>query len=295
MTDRAVVLPRLVQGIGAFAERYDGFVIDQWGVMHDGKNAYPDAVDCIERLVALGKVIVVVTNSGKRVTSNVERLSAMGFAKDTYHAIVSSGEVAWKNLATRRDPFYRQLGKRCLLISSDGDHSVVDGLGIEVVDAIERAEFIMLAGVDDARPSTFYDDWLNDGSRRDVPLICANPDMVRIVNGVLLPGCGALAHRYEGTGGTVHYVGKPFPDIYNACREIFAQSRASRIVAIGDSLKHDVAGGTEAGFDTVFVMNGIHWSDFADSSDDEIRLERLVRLAFEEDVMPDWVVPWLSW
>jgi hypothetical protein len=70
---------------------------------------------------------------------------------------------------------------------------------------------------------------------------------------------------------------------------------ARRIVAIGDSLKHDVAGGTEAGFDTAFVMNGIHWSDFADCAGDEIRLGRLVSLAVEEDVMPDWVVPWLSW
>ena len=40
---------RFVDGIAALADRYRGFVLDQWGVLHDGRQAYPGAREAVLR------------------------------------------------------------------------------------------------------------------------------------------------------------------------------------------------------------------------------------------------------
>jgi len=129
----------------------------------------------------------------------------------------------------------------------------------------------------------------------ELPLICANPDRTRIAGERLAPSCGAVAHEYELLGGRVHYVGKPAPEIYLSCGEVFARAGASRIAAIGDSLQHDVVGGEEAGFDTVFVLNGIHRQEFAGVGDPATRSARVHALGERYGAMPDWVIDELRW
>jgi HAD superfamily hydrolase (TIGR01459 family) len=295
MTDSSLPVARFCRGLHEVVDRYDGFVIDQWGVLHDGVAAYPGAVECLQRLRALDKTVVILSNSGKRAAANIARLAAMGFAGDSYTALLTSGEVAWRKLKKRADPFYRRLGERCLLLSNDGDRSIVAGVEVELVDSVAAADFILLAGIDGSQPLASYEAMLEYGSRRCLPLLCANPDLLRISGRDLAPSSGALAHRYELLGGSVHYVGKPYPEVYAECRDIFARRDATRILAIGDSLQHDVVGGAEAGFDTMFVMAGIHRPDFAAAQDDAAIRQRVLALASEHGEIPDWVLLELRW
>lgn len=288
--------PRFIDGIAALAEHYDGFAVDQWGVMHDGQRAYPGAVDCLRRLVAAGKTVVVLTNSGKRTGPNIRRIEDLGFGPDCYTALVSSGEATWTALARRSDPFFARLGRRCLLFSQGGDRSVVEGLDIELVERVEEADFILLGGIDESRSGSFYEHALAYGSRRNLPLICANPDEIRITAAGLLPSCGALARRYQSLGGeAVCYIGKPHPEIYRFSRQTFGDIPAGRIVAVGDSLQHDMVGAAAMGFGTAFITGGIHQHDFPETGDGEAWRQRLVTLARAHRVVPDWVVPALRW
>lgn len=296
MTEDNSSMARFVEGVGAFADRYDGYAVDQWGVMHDGQKPYPGAVDCLRRLVALGKAVVVLTNSGKRAAPNAKRIETMGFTPDCYTAVVSSGEVAWQGLARRSDPYYAQLGRRCLLFSQGGDRSIVEGLDLELVDAVEEADFILLGGIDDGRPGKLYEHTIVYGSMHNLPLICANPDEIRITADGLLPSCGAIARRYEALGGErVRYIGKPHPEIYKFCRNALGALPPGRIVAIGDSLQHDVVGARAAGFATAFVTGGIHKDAFAGTDDVTAWQARLVALARATGTLPDWVIPSLRW
>ena len=288
--------PHFCTGISSFAERYDGFAIDQWGVLHDGQQAYPGAVDCLERLAALGKRVVVLTNSGKRAALNARRIAAMGFPLSSYTAVVSSGEAVWSALTLRQDPFFAGLGPRCLLISQGGDRSVVEGLDIELVERVEEADFILLAGIDDSKSGRFYEHTLAYGSVRNLPLICANPDEIRITAKGLMPSCGAIAHRYEALGGeAVRYIGKPHAEIYRHCREVFGELPPERIVAIGDSLRHDVVGAAAMGFATAFVTEGIHQEDFAGAESVATWQKRVISVARSHGTVPDWVIPTLRW
>lgn len=289
-------IDRFVDGIGAIADLYDGFAFDQWGVLHDGQSAYPGAVACLRQLAEMGKTIVVLTNSGKRAAPNARRIEAMGFKREYYSAVVSSGEATWAALASRTDPFFAQLGRRCLLFSQGGDRSIVEGLGLELASRIEDADFILLAGIDESKSGKFYEHTIAYGSMRNLPLICANPDEIRITARGLMPSCGAIAHRYEALGGDkVHYVGKPYPEIYKACRAILGGLPADRVVAIGDSLQHDIVGARAAGFATAFVTEGIHKEAFADTNDVAAWQRRLVTLARAHNTMPDWVMPSVRW
>src|SRR6516164_10621335 len=110
---------RLVAGIGELAADYDGFIVDLWGVVHDGTAPLPGAVACLFALVAAGKRTVLLSNAPRRAEDVVRRIAAIGVPPGSYHALMSSGEEAWERLHRRDDPFYRRLGRRCLHIASE--------------------------------------------------------------------------------------------------------------------------------------------------------------------------------
>ncbi len=282
-------------GVADFAEDYDLWLVDQWGVLHDGQKAFPGVVGCLRRLKGLDKRVVVLSNSGKRVDVNVARLNAMGIGPELYTAMITSGELARLKLAAREAPFDQLTGRRCLLLSSDRDRSITDGLEIEGVATVGEADFILLSGIDDSLPRTFYQPVFEVGCARRLPLICANPDLVRFTERGIRPSAGEFGRLYEDLGGIVHYIGKPYPDIYQFCLAHYGAGLRRRTIAIGDSLPHDVCGGMGAGLATAFVTDGIHRHEFAALSFDEQRLERLKTLASDYGAAPDWVIPQFRW
>jgi len=289
----------LAAGVAELARRYEGFVVDQWGVLHDGERAYPGAAAALDGLRNAGRRVVVLSNSGKRAAPNERRMAGLGFPRESYDAIVTSGEACWHDLAERRDPFYAGLGRRCLLFSRGGDTSVVDGLDLEVVTTADGADFLLLTGADEAE--TTLDDFepvLRAARAAGLPLVCANPDVVGIAGGRLIASPGAIAARYEALGGRVRYLGKPHPEIYGHCRRALGDLPDERVVAVGDSLQHDIAGGRAAGFATALVAGGIHRADLAGpaAAGDRDGVERaLAPLVERFGARPDFVLPAFAW
>jgi|SRR5581483_9734183 len=285
-----------IEGLRQLADRYDGFILDQWGVLHNGRAAYPGAVDCLLKLKALDKHTVILSNSGKRGYMNEGRLAALGFERSSYSRLVTSGDVTWEALKTRRSSPYRNLGRRCLLISNDGDRSVVKDLPLELVFDVKSADFILLAGFGEWSEESDRDSLLSAAFRRRLPMLCANPDLTRFVEGGIAPGSGAIALSYERLGGKVHYVGKPYPEVYEFCNAFFEQHSLRRIVAIGDSLQHDVAGGNAVGLDTAFISGGIHHDHFASALDNRAKQMRLAELMGTEcNRRPRWMLSSIRW
>jgi len=287
--------PVLGEGVRSFADRYDLFLVDQWGVLHDGRTAYPGVANCLRRLLSLGKRVVVLSNSGKRVEDNAARLESMGIGRDCYTALITSGEIARERLSARAQPFLPSMGRRCLLLNSAGEGSLMEGLDIELVETVVGADFILLAGTRDDRPMAFYQQILEYARSHQVPLICANPDLVRLSPKGLVFSAGEVARRYEQMGGPVRYIGKPYPMIYEHCRKVLPGFDASRVIAVGDSFFHDVMGGARSGLATAFVTEGIHKDDFPISMDDAGRLQKLAEIARDYGVWPNWVIRQFRW
>ena len=252
-----------IPGIAAVAPRYDGFILDLWGVIHDGVAPMPGAVDCLRALIAAGKRIALLSNAPRRAEDVIRRIAQIGVPAGTYHHVMSSGEEAWQYLRRRDDPFYAALGRRCLHICSDRDLEIRDGLGLDYVDTAEAAEFILNTG------PAGWDDTIEDYApllRRalacGLPMVCANPDLV-VMHGARMALCaGALAQWYETEGGRVRWHGKPYRSVYDSCLALLGIDDRSRILAIGDSLRTDIAGAAGAGLDSLFIAGGIHAEEF---------------------------------
>lgn len=283
---------RFCGGLADLAGAYDAFLIDQWGVLHDGHVPYGGAVDCLRRLVAAGKRVVLISNSGRRAQESGERLARIGLSPDGYSDLVTSGEIAWRMLASGEGFCGPLVGRRAALFASDAHSHFAEGLPIALAE-LEAADFILLTGMDDTRPMTDYERMIEVGVGRGLPLVCANPDLARITPTGLKPGAGAIAARYAARGGVVHYVGKPHPAIYAHCLGLVGET--GRVVAVGDSLHHDVAGGAAAGIDTVLVLNGVHGAELAGRATEAACVAAMRGIVGAAGALPTWAVPAFRW
>lgn len=287
---------RFVGGLAVLADRYDGFVLDQWGVLHDGLRPYPGVIEALQALRRRGQPVVLLSNSGRRAALSRARLAQIGLDPTLFSGVVTSGETAWQGLRERSCAPFRELGRRCLLLTREGDLSVAEGVDLELVDAPEEAEFLFLAGVEPP-PMTAedYDPVLERCLACDLPMLCTNPDLVAVTGDELTLAPGTLGQRYARAGGTVHYVGKPHPPVYAACRALLPGIPPDRILAVGDSLAHDVCGANQAGFAAAFVTDGIHRHAFPSDLAAAARAAALAALEREHGARADWVMRRLVW
>ncbi len=254
---------RLIDGMRGLVSQYDGVVLDLWGVVHDGVAPFPGVLDCMRRLCDAGKRIVLLSNAPRRSDDVVRRIEKIGVPTGLYHGVMSSGEEAWQHLYRRADPFYAALGRCCLHIGSERDLEMREGLDLEFVDNPADADFILNTGPaewDDTLET--YAGVLQAACVRGLPMVCANPDLVVMHGGKPALCAGALAEAYEAQGGRVRWHGKPYPSVYESCLELLGVSDRRRILAVGDSLRTDIAGAAAFGIDSLLIAGGIHAADF---------------------------------
>lgn len=249
-----------VTGMAGLADRYDGFILDLWGVIHDGVQPYPGAVECLTKLRDDGKRCVLLSNAPRRAFAAEEMLRSMGILPSLYSGIMTSGEAAHLALRLRRDPWFAALGNRVWHLGPERDRNVMDGLDLQRAATPAEADFVLNTGPDDHRGPTevsAFEDDLQACARHGLKMICANPDLEVIRGGVRVICAGALAVRYEQMGGEVRWLGKPDPAIYHPVLGMLGTA-PDRTLAVGDSLRTDIAGAAAAGVDSCWVLGGIH-------------------------------------
>lgn len=286
-----------IGGVGALARDFDGFIVDQWGVLHDGTNPYAGAVECLERLHAAGKRLVVLSNTGRREAEGIRAMAAMGFDTRVFARFVAAGEDARERIEHQATPFHARLGRRYYAFTRDDNVAVMEGLGKERVDHPDHADFLAVIGID-SPPKTVadYEALLAAGAARKLPMVCANPDIVRPSPQGLLDAPGALAQRYRQLGGgEVFYHGKPYPAIYESCIAALQGVPRERIVCVGDSIEHDILGASRAGLRSAFVTGGIHAGELGVSRGALPAPEAWRRFAGSAVARPDYLVPAFSW
>jgi HAD superfamily hydrolase (TIGR01459 family) len=230
-----------IDGLRDIAGDFDAMLIDQFGVIHDGRALYPGAAEVMAQLHALGIPVIVMTNSGKRAAPNIERVVKMGIPRAHFVDCVSSGELAFQTLGVTR----------AYLIGKQHEDYGFDP--IEFVQKPEDAEVLLILGSN--APKTSLEDYRALFEGLTLPAMCCNPDKLMITKQGLQPAPGAIASVYESMGGTVTWIGKPYPQIYDFALKLLGDPK--RVLCIGDSFEHDVAGGLAAGLDTLLVQQGV--------------------------------------
>lgn len=294
-----LVNTKFCQGISDISDSYAGFIVDQWGVLHDGEQVYDGVIDCLKELQARKKYVIILSNSGKRAENNKKRLEDLGISRNMYNCLVTSGEVTWQGLHDQTDGYFEKIGKKCLIISRGGDRSIVEGLDIEVVDNPKDANFLLISG-SDAPDKTLedYEPILRDSARYRLKAICANPDSLGIMGSKNIMGPGTLAARYKDFGGVVEYIGKPHQYIFQHCIRILQGQDIypGQTVMIGDTMAHDILGGSLVNIDTCLVKRGLHSNVFKNAShpaEVDKALDILVRQY--NNVRPKYLVDDMIW
>ncbi|MFL5289872.1 MAG: TIGR01459 family HAD-type hydrolase [Rhodopila sp.] len=285
-----------LSGFAPLAERYNGFVLDLWGVIHDGVNAFPHAVECLRQLRAAGKRTLLLSNVPRPNGAVQSMMQRMGIPDDLYTGILTSGEAVRQALRSPPDLWWAELGTRVYHLGPERDRPVFEGLPLQIVDTPAKADFVLNTGPDDHRnPSDMaeFEPVLRECARYRLKMICANPDLVVIRGGVRVLCAGALAVRYQELDGDVRSLGKPDPAIYQPVLEQLGLPPEA-VLAVGDSLRTDIAGAAGVDLAACWVLGGIHGGELADGAGgfDPVRAEHAARA---EGVEPVCTVPHFAW
>ncbi|SIO62003.1 HAD-superfamily class IIA hydrolase, TIGR01459 [Bradyrhizobium erythrophlei] len=234
---------------------------DIWGVVHNGLEAFPEACEALHTYRQQGGTVILITNAPRPADSVQRQLRKLGVADDTYDAIVSSGDLTRHFVAGHP-------GKKIFWLGPERDSSIHRGLDA-VIGPLEQADYIICTGLfdDETESAEDYRAMMLQALERKLPLICANPDIVVERGDRLIYCAGAIAELYRELGGEVIFYGKPHRPIYERAMELAAEQRGhpaalNRVLAIGDSVRTDLAGAHGFGIDLLFVTRGIHSEEF---------------------------------
>ena len=286
--------PAAIPGLSALVGRYDALLCDVWGVIHNGRESFPDACAALSQWQAqTGAPVVLISNAPRPSRDVVPQLHALLVPDHAWAAFVSSGD------ATRAELVRRSPG-RVWAIGPGRDHPLYNDLDL-TFSPLEEAEFICATGLFDDTTETpdDYVDRLRAAAARRLPFVCANPDRV-VQRGDRMIWCaGALADVYESLGGEVIMAGKPFPRIYELALEEVARLLdrpvdPARVLCIGDGLITDVAGAQGQGLDCLFIAAGIHATEtFA--ADGSLDVARVSQLLAASGLGAAYTMPHLVW
>ena len=256
-------MTKVINSFSEISDKYNVFILDQWGVMHNGHYGFDHAIDAVRHLIYKNKQLIIISNSSKRRISSINRLKDLGFDKNNFIEVMTSGEMIWQEL---KDCSYKYdfKTKNCFHIF---DSSKEDGkdfrIGLEkfkFIDDIKDADFILACTPFQNTQPIDYIPILKEALEINLIMFCANPDFVSIEknNGKNTYCMGTIADLYDHMGGKVIILGKPSKEIYlESCKKL-NQIDLSRIIAVGDSLDHDILGAKNFGIDSVLITSGIH-------------------------------------
>lgn len=299
MTDRATAAPvPTLSGFADSAASYDLILCDVWGVLHDGKRAHVAASDALIRFRALKserpRRVVLVSNAPRPWRGVRTILDGYGVPREAYDAILTSGDLTHDLLAEHPGACVYHLGP-------ERDLPIYEGLDLTLVPAGE-AERVVCTGLfdDDTETADDYREALGGFRERDLPMICANPDLVVERNRRLIPCAGVIAAAYAEIGGAVVYAGKPYRPIYEAALakagalDGLGPPDTARVLAVGDAIRTDIAGANAAGIPALLVARGIHAEELGLSAEHH-SLGDIAEWLARQPVRPDAVIERLAW
>jgi len=267
----------IIEGAGPLLGRYRVLFCDVWGVVHNGITAYPGANDALPRFRQAGGLVVLVSNAPRPGFSVAHLLDEKSVLRETWDAIVTSGDIALGHIAeTGYQRLYRigpERRDRAFFEALPGPHAPIEEADAIVCTALNR---------DREEQPEAYLPVLEEALARRLPFVCANPDLAVHVGDDLLPCAGAIAALYEARGGPVFWAGKPHPIAYETALKRAAELAGrpvdrSEVLAIGDAVRTDLAAAQGAGVDSLLIAGGLHRDELmVDGAIDPSRLSQLL-------------------
>ncbi|HEY6633453.1 MAG TPA: TIGR01459 family HAD-type hydrolase [Rhizobiaceae bacterium] len=259
--------PRTIASLEEISGRYAAVLCDVWGVLHNGVAHFAQAAAALAAARERGLAVVLVTNAPRPHEGVEAQLASLAVPEAAWDRIVTSGDVTRELVSAGP--------RRIFHLGPDRDLSLYDGLDIEIVEEFE-ADSVVCTGLfdDEIETPDDYAEMLRRLRARNLPMVCANPDIV-VERGDRVVWCGgALARDYGLLGGRTLVAGKPHPPIYaaamKAASEVLGREvRREEALAVGDGMLTDIKGAADNGIDALYVSGGIHARDYGHPDDPE--------------------------
>ncbi|MDB5659188.1 MAG: family HAD-type hydrolase [Cypionkella sp.] len=271
-------MTEIVASLADISAQYDAVFCDLWGCLHNGVTPFPAAVAALQAFRAKGGRVILLTNAPRPKASIIRQLDKMDVPRDAWDDVVTSGDAAQYAMLTGA------VGHKVHFIGAAKDESFFTDFAPDLQAvaaanppisrvAVKDAQGLVVTGLVDDLTETpdDYRSALLLAKNLNLPMLCANPDIIVHFGDKLLYCAGALAKLYEDLGGTALYFGKPHPPIYDLARRrltALGGAEDARILCIGDGIHTDVQGAIGESLDALFVTGGIACESFgADSHD----------------------------
>ncbi|AEI88385.1 MAG: Ribonucleotide monophosphatase NagD, HAD superfamily [Candidatus Midichloria mitochondrii] len=246
----------MIQGIIELVGKYNLFLIDLYGVMHDGINHFEKAAEAVNYLRDEGKKVIFFSNT-PRPKEDVERKLIGMSPKLKDFEIVTSGEFFKYTLRHPKKYDLDFLSQYAFPLSNNLDHPLLTIPNLKITNSIETASYLLIiASVKNKADLSMFDRILEQAVKRNLPCICPNPDLVARQGKDIIYTAGSFALKYKELGGNVYYMGKPENNFYKFALDnnnIITQY----VLAVGDNLYTDIKGANGSGLDSLFVKNGV--------------------------------------
>ena len=262
--------PLKLNSFAEIYESYDNFIIDLWGVVHNGVKIFDGILEVLEKIKISKKKVFFMTNAPRRSYIIESQLSDFGLRRDLYECVISSGEVTWYFLKKKKYRF-------CHIIGPERDYNLIDGLNYEIAKTHQQVEVIINTGpwgFEDTLDN--YKPLLNSLVKTKPIMICSNPDKIVVRGNKFVICAGLLAEYYELIGGKVIYYGKPYNEIYEFCYQKIS-NKTKKTLVVGDSLDNDIKGANEQNLDSLLVIDGIHREVNGKNGVDKEKLNDLIK------------------
>lgn len=249
--------PPILTSVAELTSSKTAWICDIWGVVHNGVNAFQAAVEACSKFRKQGGTVLLLTNAPRPAQSVMAQLEGLSVPDTAYDIVLTSGDMTRTLIECHLpDPVFH--------LGPPRDKPLFAGFDVKFQGSFE-AEFVVCTGLfnDERETPADYDEVLGIFKSRNLPMICANPD-IKVERGSNVVYCaGALAERYQEMGGEVTYAGKPHLPVYEHALELLAKHTGSpiensKILAIGDGVHTDIAGAINAGIDALFIASKIH-------------------------------------
>jgi HAD superfamily hydrolase (TIGR01459 family) len=247
----------VLSGLGDLMDLFDVFVLDQWGVLHEGNQLYEGVLSFLDEIKRTRKQVFILTNSSKSSSRNIQRLEdRFGLAATRYDDLISSADIIREWLEGAYPIEDLRVPRSVFVLADEGDEQLLSGLNTTISVDIEKADAVILLSLPVADTPEDHLPWMVTGADRGVPLICPSSDVLTVRPNGVYAGMNSVISRFLQLGGDVHNFGKPSHHVYDICRRRMRAVSPAKVLMVGDQIASDVIGAKAQGWTTALVQSG---------------------------------------
>ena len=241
-----------IEGFRSVFDNYELFIIDLWGVVHNGIELNKNAIHTLSKITEAKKNYILLTNAPRPNEIVKIFLENLGLDKSMSENVFTSGEAALGYLKKN------YIGQKFYHIGPPRDFDLFTDFKNKKTEDLDKSDYLLCTGLYNQHDQdlNYYKELLKNFTSKQ--MVCTNPDLI-VNKGKKKEYCaGSVAMIFKKIGGEVIYFGKPYPEVYNQA----IKSNKKKVIAIGDNLRTDIKGANNMNYDSLIITSGVHNKEF---------------------------------